>query len=156
METKGKFPCRSLVCSVFAGGHGRAQRRSWTSSCVCLVSMCSMTPRTRRVTRRLLRTTPCSTPVHPRVHIKTEVLLRHTLEAPLHGRAEIDLHLGQKPKLGGRYTDITLTYISYSVGALYIHVSFPLLFLFCFCFPKHKRTKNIYVVSLYLFLFFYS
>jgi hypothetical protein len=35
----------------------------------------------------------------------------------------VDLHLGQKPKLGGRYTDISLIYISYSVGTLYIHVS---------------------------------
>ena len=41
-------------------------------------------------------------------------------------RAGIDLHLGQKPKLGGRYTDITLIYISYSVGALYIHFSVSL------------------------------
>ena len=28
-----------------------------------------------------------------------------------------ELHLGQKPKLGGRYADITLIYISYSVGS---------------------------------------
>ena len=28
----------------------------------------------------------------------------------------IDLHLGQKPKLGGRYTDISLIDTSYSVG----------------------------------------
>ena len=69
-------------------------------------------------------------------------------------RAGIDLHLGQKPKLGGRYIDITLIYISYYVGALYIHVSIPLMFLFCSCFPKHKKTKNISVVSLYLFLQF--
>jgi hypothetical protein len=33
------------------------------------------------------------------------VLLRHTLGTPLHGRDGIDLHLGQKPKLGGRYAD---------------------------------------------------
>jgi hypothetical protein len=32
MEMKGKSPCRNLVCSVFAGCHGRAQRRSWMSS----------------------------------------------------------------------------------------------------------------------------
>jgi hypothetical protein len=29
---KGKFPCRSLVCSIFVGRCGRAQRRSLTSS----------------------------------------------------------------------------------------------------------------------------
>jgi hypothetical protein len=40
----------------------------------------------------------------------------------------IDLHLGQKPKLGGRYTDISLIYTSYFVGTLYIHV--PLSFFF--------------------------
>jgi hypothetical protein len=64
----------------------------------------------------------------------------------------IDLHLGQKPKLGGRYTDNSLIYTSYFVGTLYIHVSlsFSLLFLFLFCFPKHKKTKNISVVSLFL------
>jgi hypothetical protein len=67
----------------------------------------------------------------------------------------IDLHLGQKPKLGGRYTDNSLIYTSYSVGTLYIHVSlsfFYLLFLFYFSFPKHKKTKNISVVSLCLLL----
>jgi hypothetical protein len=30
-----------------------------------------------------------------------KVLLRRILETPLHGRVRIDLHLGQKPKLGG-------------------------------------------------------
>src|SRR3954466_1158909 len=33
----------------------------------------------------------------------------------------IEPQLGQKPKLWGRYTDITLIYISCSVGSLYIH-----------------------------------
>jgi hypothetical protein len=65
---------------------------------------------------------------------------------------EVDLHLGQKPKLGGRYADDSLIYISYFVGTLYIHVS--LSFLYCslsyFYFPKHKKTKNISVVSLCL------
>jgi hypothetical protein len=64
----------------------------------------------------------------------------------------IDLHLGQKPKLGGRYTDDSFIYISYFVGTLYIHVS--LSFCCCSCsyfyFPKHKKTKNIFVVSLCL------
>jgi hypothetical protein len=67
----------------------------------------------------------------------------------------IDLHLGEKPKLGGRYADNSLIYTSYFVGTLYIHVSFfyfSLLFLFYFCFPKHKKTKNISVISLCLLL----
>jgi hypothetical protein len=66
-------------------------------------------------------------------------------------RAGIDLHLGQKPKLGGRYADDSLIYISYFVGPMYIHVS---LSCSCscsyFCFPKHKKTKNISVVSICL------
>jgi hypothetical protein len=66
----------------------------------------------------------------------------------------IDLHLGQKSKLGGRYADDSLIYISYFVGTLYIHVSFS--FLCCsysyFYFPKYKKTKNISVDSLCLSL----
>jgi hypothetical protein len=68
-----------------------------------------------------------------------KVLLRHILEMPLHGRVGIDLHLGQKPKLGGRYADDSLIYTSYFVDTLYIHVSlsfFSLLFLFLFLLSK--------------------
>jgi hypothetical protein len=64
---------------------------------------------------------------------------------------EIDLHLGQKPKLGRRYTDDSLIYISYFVGTLYIHVSLSLLFLFLFLLSKHKKTKNISIVCLFYF-----
>jgi hypothetical protein len=73
-------------------------------------------------------TTPCITPGCPRVHIRMKVLLRHILEVPLLGRVGIDRHLGQKPKLGGRYTDISLIYTSYSVGTLYIHVLLSFFF----------------------------
>jgi hypothetical protein len=80
-------------------------------------------------------------------------MMTHWLRAAT--KAGIDLHLGQKPKLGGRYADDSLIYISYSVGPLYIHVSLSLLFLFLFSLlPKHKKTKNIFVVSLYLVLWF--
>ena len=58
------------------------------------------------------------------------VLLRRTTEAPRPGPLGIDLHLGQKPKLGGRYTDVSLIDISYSVGALYIHISLSFVFAF--------------------------
>jgi hypothetical protein len=44
----------------------------------------------------------------------------------------IDLHLGQKPKLGGRYADDSLIYI---------------VLVLISTFPKHKKTKNISVVS---------
>jgi hypothetical protein len=66
--------------------------------------------------------------------------------------AGIDLYLGQKPKLGGRYADDSLIYISYFVGILYIHVLLSFLCYSCsyFYFPKHKKTKNISVVSLCL------
>jgi hypothetical protein len=155
MGRKGKFPCHSPVCSLFIGGHGRTRRRSWTSSLGCLASTFSTAQWTRRKRRRRPITTPHTTPGRPRARTRTKVLLRHTLEAPLHGRvgrAGIDLHLGQKPKLGGRYADVSLIYISYFVGTLYIHVL--LSFLCCSCsyfyFPKHKKTKNISVVSLRL------
>jgi hypothetical protein len=65
---------------------------------------------------------------------------------------EVDLHLGQKPKLGGRYADDSLIYISYFVGTLYIHGSFSffVVLVLISAFPKHKKTKNISVVSLCL------
>jgi hypothetical protein len=75
------------------------------------------------------------------------------LEAPLHGRVGrvgIDLHLGQKPKLGGRYANDSLIYLLYFVGPLYIHVSFSLLFSLIFLLSKTQKTKDISVVSLHL------
>jgi hypothetical protein len=94
---------------------------------------------------------------HPRARIRTMVLLRHTLEPPLHGRVGIDLHLGQKPKLGGRYADDSLIYISYFVGTLYIHVllSFSLFLLFLFPLSKtQKDQKYFHCFSLFVFWFF--
>jgi hypothetical protein len=64
----------------------------------------------------------------------------------------IDLHLGQNPKLGGRYADNPLIYISYFVGPLYIHVLLSLLFEFLFLLSKTQKDQNISVVSLYLLL----
>jgi hypothetical protein len=70
--------------------------------------------------------------------------LHHILEMSLHGRVGIDLHLGQKPKLGGRYADDSLIYTSYFVGTLYIHVSlsFSLLFLFLFLLSKTQKDQK--------------
>jgi hypothetical protein len=85
------------------------------------------------------------------------MLLRHTTEAPPHGRVGrvgIDLHLGQKPKLGGRYADDSLIYISYFVGPLYIHVSPSLVFLFLF--PLFQNTKRPKIFPLFLFVWFFS
>jgi hypothetical protein len=66
---------------------------------------------------------------------------------------EIDLHLGQKPKLGGRYADDSLIYISYFVGTLYIHSSFfSLLFLFyCLLSKTQKDQKYFRCFSLFAF-----
>jgi hypothetical protein len=70
----------------------------------------------------------------------------------------IDLHLGQKPKLGGRYADDSLIYISYFVGTLYIHVSlsfFSLLFLFLVLLSKtQKDQKYFHCFSLFASLVF--
>jgi hypothetical protein len=151
---KGKFPCRRPVCLVFAGDLGCTQRRSWMSSLGCLASTCSRALRARR-RRRLLIITPCTIPGHPRAHIRTKVLFRHILEMPLLGRVGIDLHLGQKPKLRGRYADNSLIYTSYSVGTLYIHVLFSFFFfvvLILFLLSKTQKTKNISVISLCLLL----
>jgi hypothetical protein len=70
----------------------------------------------------------------------------------------IDLYLGQKPNLGGRYTDDSLIYISYFVGTLYIHVLlsfFSLLFLFLSLLSKpQKDQKYFYCFSLFASLVF--
>jgi hypothetical protein len=50
--------------------------------------------------------------------------------------AGIDLHLGQKPKLGGRYGDDSLIFL--------------LLFLFLFLLSKTQKDQNISVVSRWL------
>jgi hypothetical protein len=71
-------------------------------------------------------------------------------------RAGIDLHLGQKPKLGGRYIDDSLIYISYFVGPLYIHVSLSLLFSFLFLLSKTQKDQKYFrYFSLFVSLAFY-
>jgi hypothetical protein len=54
------------------------------------------------------------------------VMMTHQPGAAI--RVGIELHLGQKPKLGGRYADDSLIYISHLVGSLYIHILFSVLF----------------------------
>jgi hypothetical protein len=127
-----------------------ARRRSWTSSLGCSASTYNMASWTRRKRRSRPITTPRTTPGRPRAHIRMKVLLCHILGTPLHGRAGIDLHLGQKPKLGGRYTDDSLIYISYFVGPMYIHVSLSLLFSFLFLLPQNTKRPKIF--SLFLFV----
>jgi hypothetical protein len=137
MERKEKCLCHNPVCLVLIAGHGHARRRSWTSGLGCSASTYSMALWTRRNRRSRPITSPHTTPGHPRARIRTMVPLRHTMEVPPHGRVGrvgIDLHLGQKPKLGGRYADASLMYIyiSYFVGPLYIHIFLYLLPLFLF------------------------
>jgi hypothetical protein len=71
-------------------------------------------------------------------------------------RAGIDLHLGQKPKLGERYADDSLIYISYFVGPLYIHDSLSLLFSFLFLLSKTQKDQKYFrCFSLFVFLVCY-
>src|SRR3954468_24870461 len=92
--------------------------------------------------RKLLISTPDSTPEHPRVHIRMKVLLQHILEMLLLGPHGNDLHLGQKPKLGRRYTDISLIYIYHIlIGPLYIHILLSFV-LFLFLFPKTQKDQK--------------
>jgi hypothetical protein len=85
------------------------------------------------------------------------VLLRHILETPLHGHVGIDLHLGQKPKLGGRYADDSLIYISYFVGTLYIHVSLSFLFFVVLVLiSAFQNTKRPKIFPLFLFVCLFS
>jgi hypothetical protein len=93
--------------------------------------------------------------IHHLLHLHKGQAITMPMMTHRHGACigdEIDLHLGQKPKLGGRYADDSLIYISYFVGTLCIHVSLSFLYYSCsyFFFPKHKKTKNIFVVSLCL------
>jgi hypothetical protein len=70
-------------------------------------------------------------------------------------RDDIDPHLGQKPKLGGRYADDSLIYISYFVGPLYIHVLLSLLFSLLFLLSKTQKDQKYFrCFSLFAFLVF--
>ncbi|KAK1682973.1 hypothetical protein QYE76_043821 [Lolium multiflorum] len=65
-------------------------------------------------------TTPSRTLLLLPAHTQNRVVLRHTTETPLHGDRGNELHLGQKPKLGGRYTGITHSLHIMVAGCLYI------------------------------------
>ncbi|KAK1613663.1 hypothetical protein QYE76_019180 [Lolium multiflorum] len=66
--------------------------------------------------------TPSRILVRLPAHTQNRIRLRHTTEVPLHGHHGIDLHLGQKPKLGGRYAGITHSSHITIAGYLYILV----------------------------------
>jgi hypothetical protein len=69
---------------------------------------------------------------------------------------EIDLHLGQKPKLGGRYADDTLIYISYFIGTLYIHFFRFLFFIVLILISTFQNTKRAKIFPLFLFVCLFS
>jgi hypothetical protein len=77
------------------------------------------------------------------------------LEIPLHGLVGIDLNLGQKPKLGGRYANNSLIYTSYFVGTVYpcFAFFFFVVLVFISAFQNTKRPK---IFPLFLFVFLFS
>ena len=89
----------------------------------------------RKTCRLLILVTPCITQEHPQA--RTQTMLLHHLsnqeEAHL-GLLGNELHLGQKPKLGGRYTDIIHLYTHHIRSALCISIFcfFCLFFSCCF------------------------
>jgi hypothetical protein len=147
-----EIPLPQPSFTVFAGRLGRARRRSWTSSLGFLASICSRAPRTRR-RRRPLIITPCTIPGRPQGHIRTKVPLRHILGMLLRGCVGIDLHLGQKPKLGGRYTDNSLIYTSFSVRTLYIHVLLSFFFFVVLVLFLLSKTQKVQKYFRYFSLF---
>jgi hypothetical protein len=83
------------------------------------------------------------------------VMLTMTHQPGAITRDGIDLHLGQKPKLGGRYTDNPLIYTSFSVWTLYIHVSLYFFFfvvLVLILLYKTLKDQKYFVISLCLLL----
>ena len=150
MGMKGRSFCPSLLCSVLTGDHGRAPRRRWTSSFACWVSTSS----TRRMCPPMI--TPRITEGRTCVRTRMRGPLRRT-RATLHpGQLGIDTHLGQKPKLGGRYADTALISISCCVGTLYIHVFilFLVFVLICFFFLKTQKDQKYFCCfSLVCFFF---
>jgi hypothetical protein len=127
---------------------GHSQRVSsthiWRRTC----SPCTMKRQPRSQSSPLtLRSFHTSSPtmiIHHLLHLHKGQAMTTPMMTHQHGacfRGDVDLHLGQKPKLGGRYADDSLIYISYFVGPLYNHVSLSLLFLF-FLFLLSKTQKD--------------
>jgi hypothetical protein len=75
------------------------------------------------------------------------IMLTMTHQPGVITSAGIDLHFGQKPKLGGRYADNSLIYTSYSIRTLYIHVSFSFFFyvvLVLFLLSKTQKYQKYF------------
>src|SRR4051794_16328107 len=80
--------------------------------------------------------------LHSKSQSTTMLGMTHLLGAGIqHGN---HLHLGQNPKLGGRYTDISLIYTSYFVGTLYIHISLSFVLLILFLLSKTQKDQKYF------------
>jgi hypothetical protein len=86
------------------------------------------------------------------------VLLRRTTEVPPRGRvgqAEIDLHLGQKPKLGGevrrRFTHL---HMSFCRSYVYPCFAFSIILVLISTFQNTKRPKIFCFVCYFLSVLF--
>jgi hypothetical protein len=81
------------------------------------------------------------------------VLLHHILETPLHGQVGIDLHLGQKPKLGvevrRRFTHLYIIFCWYFVYPCFIFFVLVLISAF-------QNTKRPKIFLLFLFVCLFS
>ena len=143
---KGRSFCHSLLCLVFTGDRGRAPRRRWTSSSACWVSTSSI----RRMYPPTI--TPRTTKGRTRARTRTRVPPRRTTVTLHPGQLGIDTHLGQKPKLGGRYADTALIFISCCVGTLYIHV-FVLFLVFVLSLLLLSKTQKDQKYFCYFSLF---
>ena len=103
--------------------------------------------------------TPRITVGRTRARTRTRGPLRRTTVTLHPGQLGIDTHLGQKPKLGGRYADIALISLSCCVGTLYIHVLFSFYFSFFLLIllllsKTQKDQKYFCCFSLVCFFFF--
>jgi hypothetical protein len=147
-----------LFClTLIAGMDGHSQRVSSMHTWRRTRSPCTMKrqPRSRSnpLTLRSFHTSSPTMIIHHLLHLHRGQATTLPMITHQHGacfRDNIDLHLGQKPKLGGRYADDSLIYISYFVGPLYIHVSLSLLLSFLFLLSKtQKDQKYFYCFSLF-------
>jgi hypothetical protein len=122
-----------------------------------LASTYSRASRTMRKRRRQLTTAPCTIPGRPRASIRTKVLLRHISKMPLHGRIGIDLHLGQKAKLGGRYADDSLIYIYIIFCRYFIYPCFTFfIFVVLVLISTFQNTKRPKIFPFFLFVCLFS
>src|SRR3954463_4300497 len=106
------------------------------------MTSCALSTSTGTIRRKRPHMTPrYTTQGRPRARTRTRELPRHTMDVHLLGHHGIEPHLSQKPKLGGRYTDVTLIYISCSVGSLYIHC-FAFFLVLVAAFSKTRKHQK--------------